>query len=130
VHQIRAGRTEGDYVERRRRAFGLAVDGRCDDALAELTEGCSEALPEPRDYVADVARVRYLAGDYEEALGALDIVRGAVNEEMTPLAIDCVRRDPRLWRTALPVVVRRGSPVDRGRAAWAVVRARLSSTVS
>ena len=127
MNQIRPGRDEADYVARRMRAFRLAVDGRCDDALAQLTEGWTDKLPKPGDYISDVARVRYLAGEYEEALGALDIVRGEIVDEMTPLAIDCVRRDPRLWRAALPVVARRGSPVDRGRAAWAVVRARLDA---
>ena len=126
MHQIRTGeREQPDYGERRRRAFRLAVDGECDAALAELTEG-TETAPNSGDYVADVARVRYLVGDYEQALVALDVVRGDVNREMTPLAIDCVRRDRRLWRNALPIVVRRGSALERGRAALRVVRARLS----
>jgi hypothetical protein len=126
MHQIRTGeRDQAEYGERRRRAFRLAVEGRCDAALAELTEGWTETVPKPGDYVADVARVRYLVGDYEHALVALDVVRGDVNREMTPLAIDCVRREKRLWRNALPIVVRRGSPLDRGRAAWSVVRAGL-----
>ena len=127
MHEIRtAQRHELDYGERRRRAFRLAVDGDRRAALAELTEGWTEAVPNPGDYVADVARVRYLAGDYEQALVALGIVRGDVSREMAPLAIDCVRRDRRLWRAALPIVLRRGSPVERGRAAWSVVRERLS----
>lgn len=119
----RAAEPEVEYGQRRRQAFRLAVDGHRDEALAELTEGWTDDAPDPTGYVADVARVRYLAGDYEEALGALDIVRGGVAEEMTPLAVDCARRDPRLWRSALRIVMRRGSLAERVRAAAAVLRA-------
>jgi hypothetical protein len=125
MSRTRAAEEPGaEYKERRRHAFRLAVEGHRDEALAELTEGWTDHTPDPSGYVADVARVRYLAGDYEEALGALDIVRGGVAGEMTPLAVDCVRRDPRLWRSALRIVTRRGSLAERGRAAWAVLRAR------
>ena len=115
---------EFEYDERRRRAFLLAGEGRRDEALAQLTEGWTDGRPDPTAYLADVARVRYLAGDYEQALGALDIGRGGVGPELMPIAVDCVRRNPRLRRAALRIVVRRGSLRNRGRAAWAVLRAR------
>src|ERR687893_45987 len=66
-----------DYEAHRARAFALAIEGRRDDGLAELNEGWTEEWPFPGAYAADVARVRFLAGDYEDALGALRLaVRG------------------------------------------------------
>ena len=66
---------EGDlsYDGHRARAFGLAVEGKVDDALAELNDGWTEEWPFPAQYAADTARVRYLAGDYERSLGALQL---------------------------------------------------------
>src|ERR687888_161677 len=66
-----------DYDGHRARAFALAVEGRVDDALAELNEGWSEEWPFPAAYAADIARVRFLVGDYADALDALQLsVRG------------------------------------------------------
>ena len=118
-----------DYEAHRARAFALALEGRRDDALAELNEGWTEEWPFPAAYATDVARVRFLAGDYEDALGALRLaVSGAerVDPGVPQLASDCVRRSPRLWRGALRVALAGGTASQRAGAAWAVVRARFA----
>jgi hypothetical protein len=120
---------EPDYESHRLRAFALAIGGRREDALAELNEGWTDEWPFPAAYATDVARVRYLAGDYEEALGALRLaVSGA--ERLDPgvgdLARECVRRSPRLWGRALRVVLAGGKPAERAGAAWSVLRARFA----
>jgi hypothetical protein len=92
------------YDAHRARAFALALEGERDLALDELNEGWTEDWPSPPMYATDVARVRYLSGDYEDALGALRLaVCGAehVAPGVSELAGDCVRRSPRLWRPAL-----------------------------
>ena len=61
-----------EYDGHRARAFALAVEGRADQALAELNDGWTEEWPFPAAYAVDVARVRYLTGHYEEALTALE----------------------------------------------------------
>jgi hypothetical protein len=116
------------YDGHRARAFARAVGGRIDDALAELNEGWTEEWPFPSAYAADVARVRFLAGDYGQALDALrlaarsaDVLDPAVPE----LAAQCVERAPRTWLPALKVAVSGGSPWQRTANAFAVVRARL-----
>jgi len=118
-----------DYEAHRARAFAYAVDGRRDEALAELNEGWTEEWPFPAAYAADVARVRFLAGDYEDALGALRLAAGGA-ERLEPglveLVADCVCRAPPLWRHALGVAVAGGTAADRAGAAWAVVRARFA----
>jgi hypothetical protein len=121
---------DGDpgYEGHRTRAFALALDGRIDDALAELNEGWSEDWPFPSAYAADIARVRFLVGDYETALDALQLsVRGADRLEpgVSTLMPECVRRDKRLWRPALRVAFAGGSPWQRLATAAAVVAARL-----
>jgi hypothetical protein len=118
-----------DYEAHRARAFALAVEGDRDRALAQLNEGWTEEWPFPSAYATDVARVRYLAGDYEDALGALQLaVRGA--ERMEPgvpeLASNCVRRAPGLWTRALRLSLAGGTASQRAGAAWAVLRARIS----
>ena len=122
-------RREVDYEGHRARAFAFAVAGRRDDALAELNEGWTEEWPFPTAYATDVARVRYLAGDYEDALGALDLaVRGAERTEpgTAELASACVGRSPKLWLRALRVALAGGTTSQRAGTALAVLRARLS----
>jgi hypothetical protein len=128
----RAAELLGDleYESHRARAFARAVEGDRDAALAELNEGWTEEWPFPAAYATDVARVRYLAGDYEDALGALLLaVRGAERIEpgVPELASDCVRRSPRLWGRALRLALTGGTASQRAGAAWAVLRARLES---
>jgi hypothetical protein len=115
------------YDGHRARAFARAVGGDIDGALAELNEGWTEEWPFPSAYAADVARVRFLGGDYPHALEALrlasrsaDVLDPAVPE----LALACVRRAPRSRLAALKVVLAGGSPLQRARNALAVATAR------
>ena len=110
-----------EYEWRRLEAFRLAVDGGRDDALTELTHGWSDLAPPPSLYLADVARVHYLAGDYESALIAIDLNRGLGAVEHEALVLDCVRRDRRLWRSAARISLR-----TRSRSLLRVLRVRLS----
>lgn len=110
-----------EYEWRRLEAFRLAVDGGRDDALSELTHGWSDLAPPPSLYLADVARVHYLAGDYESALVAIDLNRGLGAVEQEALVLDCVRREPKLWRAAARISLRNGS-----RSVLRVLRVRLS----
>jgi len=122
-----AGET-GDlgYDGHRARAFARAVGGDTQAALAELNEGWTEEWPAPSGYAADVARVRFLAGDLAQALDAL---RLAARSAETPdpavaeLAVACVRRAPRCRAAALRVAVAGGSPWRRLANALAVLRA-------
>jgi hypothetical protein len=107
-----------EYEWRRLEAFQLAVDG-CDDALIELTLGWSDLAPPAALYLADV---HYLAGDNEAALIAIDLNRGLGAFAQEALVLDCVRRDPRLWRAAARIAVRTGS----NRRVLRVLRVRLS----
>jgi hypothetical protein len=105
-----------NYDSHRARAFALALEGRVDDALAELTDGWSEDWPFPAAYAADTARVRYLAGDYEHALGALQLaVHGAdrLDPAVGELAAAVVARAPRLRFQAVRVVLRGGTAWQR-----------------
>jgi hypothetical protein len=124
-----AGRSDALVYElHRTRAFALAARGRCDDALAELNHGWGDDWPDPAAYAVDVARVRLLVGNHEEALEALRLaVRGAprLERRLPALAGECVRGSPRLWRRALRLALEGGSAADRARLAFAVARARL-----
>jgi hypothetical protein len=111
-----------EYERRRLEAFRLAVDGGRDDALIVLTHGWSGLAPPPSLYLADVARVHYLAGDYEAALIAIDLNRAHGALEQEALVLDCVRREPRLWRAAARIALSTG----RNRALLRVLRVRLS----
>ena len=67
-----------EYEGHRARAFALAVEQRVNDALTELNEGWTDEWPFPAAYATDVGRVRYLAGDYDQSLSALQLaIRGA-----------------------------------------------------
>jgi hypothetical protein len=114
-----AGEATGfEYDGHRAQAFALAVEGRLDDALAQLNEGWSEEWPFPEAYAADTARVRYLAGDYERSLVALKLaVRGAerVDPTVADLARLVARREPRLRLRAARVVAAGGTPWQRVR---------------
>jgi hypothetical protein len=123
---------EGDpggllYDGRRARSFGLALEGRVDDALAELNEGWTEDWPFPAAYATDIARVRYLAGDYEQSLGALRLaVHGAdrLDPAISELVAAVVARAPKLRLRAIGVVLGGGSPWQRLRNAAAAASAR------
>jgi hypothetical protein len=119
---------ELNYDGHRARAFALAVEGRTDEALGQLNEGWTEEWPFPAAYAADIARVRFLLGEYDKALEALQLsVRGAdrVEPAVIELAPECVRRDGRLWRRGLRVALAGGTPWQRFATAAAVLGARL-----
>lgn len=120
---------EGDlvYAGHRARAFALAVEGEADGALAELNDGWTEEWPFPAAYAADVARVRYLAGDYERSLGALRLAAYGA-DRLDPAVADLVAaivvRAPKLRLRALGVIVRGGTLWQRVRNAAAVATSR------
>jgi hypothetical protein len=124
---------EGDpgdlnYDGHRARAFALAVEGRVDDALGQLNEGWTEEWPFPAAYAADIARVRFLVGDYGKALDALRLsVRGADRLEpaVAELTPECVRHEKGLWRRGLRVALSGGTAAQRLGTAVAVLGARL-----
>jgi hypothetical protein len=130
---MRQGSREAvEYESARLRAFELAVGGRTDDALAELNRGWTEAWPFPTAYATDVARVRYLAGDYEDALVALSLAAHGterVDPAVLELAVQCVRRAPRLWRNGLRIALAGGTASQRADAVWRVARGRLARRV-
>jgi hypothetical protein len=123
---------EGDpggllYDGHRARAFALAIEGHVDDALAQLNEGWTEDWPFPAAYAADTARVRYLAGDYEHALDALQLAVHGV-ERLDPatseLVSDVVARAPKLRLRAIKIALGGGSVWQRLRNAATVASAR------
>jgi hypothetical protein len=115
------------YDGHRARAFAFAVEGRVDEALGELNEGWTEDWPFPAAYAADTARVRYLAGDYERSLGALQLAAHGV-DRLDPAVADLVAavvsRAPRLRLRALKVVLGGGTPWQRLRNAATVASSR------
>jgi hypothetical protein len=116
------------YEAHRARAFALAGKGNCDAALAELISGWGADWPDPPAYATDVAHVRMLVGDHEQALDALRIaVHGAasVDARVPTIVRACVHASPHLWRRALRLALEGGSLLDRGRIAVAVARARV-----
>lgn len=123
---------EGDpggllYDGHRAKAFALAIDDRVDDGLAELNEGWTEDWPFPAAYAVDTARVRYLAGDYEHSLGALQLaVHGAdrLDPAIADLVAAVVARAPKLRFRAVKVVLGGGTPWQRARNAAAALSAR------
>jgi hypothetical protein len=119
---------EASYEAHRARAFALAVEGRAPRGLEELNEGWTEDWPFPSAYAADVARVRFLAGDYAGALDALHLALRAadrVDAEVARLAQECVRRDKRLLRRGLVVATAGGTPWQRLATAGGVLVAGL-----
>lgn len=118
---------ELNYDGHRARAFAFALEGRVDDALAQLTEGWTEDWPFPAAYAADTARVRLLAGDYERSLGALQLaVHGAdrLDPQIAELVAAVVQRAPSLRIKAVKVVLGGGTPWQRLRNAAAAAAAR------
>jgi hypothetical protein len=115
------------YDGHRARAFALALEGRVDEALAQLNEGWTEDWPFPTAYAADTARVRYLAGDYEESLGALQLaVHGcdSLDPAIAELVTAVVAREPALRLRAVKVVLSGGTAWQRVRNAAATALAR------
>ena len=118
---------ELQYDGHRARAFALAVEGNVDAALAQLNEGWTEEWPFPTQYAADTARVRYLAGDYERSLGALQLAaHGAdrLDPSVAELVAAVVARAPRLRFRAVKLVLGGGTPWQRVRNAAAVATAK------
>lgn len=132
LHRAAGLLLEGDpdelsYDGHRARAFALAVEGRVDDALAELNEGWTEDWPFPAAYAADTARVRYLAGDYDRALGALQLaVHGAdrLDPAVAELVALVVARAPKLRFRAARIALGGGTTWQRLRNAAAALVAR------
>jgi hypothetical protein len=132
LHRAAALLLEGDpggllYDGHRARAFAFALERRVHEALAELNEGWTEEWPFPAAFAADTARVRYLAGDYEESLGALRLaVHGAdrLDPAIAELASAVVAQAPRLRLRAVKVVLGGGSAWQRLRNAVAALSAR------
>src|SRR5215208_6964731 len=119
------------YEAHRARAFAHAVERRTAAALDELNEGWTEEWPFPTAYAADVARIRFLVGDYGDALEALHLSsRGAdrVDGAVVALARSCVKRDRRLLRRALRVAFAGGTSWQRLAAAGRVVAASIRAT--
>ncbi len=131
LHQAADLLLEGDpaglfYDGHRARAFALALEGRVDDALAELNEGWTEDWPFPAAYAADTARVRYLAGDYERSLGALALaVHGAdrLDPAVAELVSAVVAHAPALRLRGIKVVLGGGTAWQRLRNAAAAATA-------
>jgi hypothetical protein len=89
--------------------------------------GWTEDWPFPAAYAADTARVRFLAGDYEHALGALQLaVHGAdrLDPAISELIAALVARAPKLRLRAIRVVLGGGSAWQRVRNAAAAASAR------
>jgi hypothetical protein len=117
------------YEGHRARSFALAVEGRAGDALDVLNAGWTDEWPFPNAYALDVARIRYLAGEYEPALEALRLsLRGAARVDRAPaeLAMACVRHRRSLWAKALGAVLAGGSAWRRAAAAISVLRATVT----
>jgi hypothetical protein len=115
------------YDGHRARAFALALEGRVDDALAQLNEGWTEEWPFPAAYAADTARVRYLAGVYEESLGALQLaVNGSdrLDPALAELASAVVARAPSLRLRAIKVGLCGGTTWQRVRNAVVAASAK------
>jgi hypothetical protein len=115
------------YRAHRARALALAGEGDGDSALAELNRGWGDEWPDPASYAVDVARVRFLAGDHDDALEALRLaLRGTPSApSVAAVAAACVRAAPHLWTRALRLALDGGSPLERLRLVIAVARARL-----
>jgi hypothetical protein len=114
------------YESHRAQAFALAVEGEIVEALDVLNAGWTEEWPFPAAYALDVARIRYLVGDYGLALEAVRLaLRGAERTDgaAVELAGACVRRRRSLWRKALGSVLVDGSAWRRLVAALSVLRA-------
>jgi hypothetical protein len=128
VGDLLSGDGDISYDGHRARAFACAVGGEMEDALAELNEGWTEEWPFPAAYAADVARVRFLGGDYPHALDALRLaVRSAdvLDPAVPELTLQCVERAPETWVRAVRIALAGGSPWQRVGNALAVVRTRL-----
>jgi hypothetical protein len=132
LHRVADLLLDGDpggllYDGHRARAFAFALEGRVADALTELNEGWTEDWPFAAAFATDAARVRYLAGDYEESLGALRLaVHGAdrLDPAISELAAAVVTRAPRLRLRAVKVVLGGGTPWQRLRNAAVAASAK------
>lgn len=118
---------DAGHDARRALAFGLALEGRTHDALAELNEGWSDDWAPPSAYALDVARVHFLARDTTRCLAALELeLRGLSRwDGVGELVVEAVRRDPRRWRQGLRLVLVAERGARKARAAAAVVGARI-----
>src|SRR5712691_5071750 len=89
---------EFDYESRRAAAFLRALEGRADQALAELNEGWADDWPPPSAYALDVGRIHLLVGDCDRALSALQLEVHSLSHwsGVHEIVAACVRRNPRL----------------------------------
>src|SRR4051812_28879503 len=116
------------YESRRASAFRHALHGETERALADLNEGWSDDWLVPSAYAIDVSRIHFLAGDFSHALTALELeahtfARWAGARE---IAVECVRRDPSLWRRGLRLALAaEPDPTAKIGATLAVARAPL-----
>ena len=125
-----ASLVEDGYDAHRARAFSLAVAGRVDAAVQELSAGWGGDWPFPAGYALDVARVRFLGGELDGALSSLAAAArdgGPPDPAVAALARECVRSEPSLLWRALALALRRGPVRRRLRDAASLVRARMSS---
>ncbi|MFL5925928.1 MAG: hypothetical protein ACJ77E_03225 [Gaiellaceae bacterium] len=123
----RAGDVLEGYDAHRARAFALALRGRGDDAVAQLEEGAADGWPFPAALAADRARVRFLAGDYQRSLAALEpAVHAAdrVDPATADLAADIAAREPALRLRAVRLVLGGGTTWQRLRNAAAAASSR------
>ena len=117
------------YDGHRARAFAYAVEGRVDAAAAALDEGRSDDWPFPAAYAADVARLRFLSGEYEQSLTALGLaVRGTdrVDPQVAELVSAVAARSPTLRFRAVRIALGGGTTWQRLRNAAAAASARPS----
>ncbi|MFL5954250.1 MAG: hypothetical protein ACJ76I_09110 [Gaiellaceae bacterium] len=124
---------DSSYDAHRARAFALAIERRLEEALTQLNDGSTDDWPFPAAYAADVARVRYLAGDYDGALGALRLaVHGAdrLDPALADLAVLVVAGAPELRLRAVRVVLGGGTAWQRLRNAVVTGVARADRDVS
>ncbi len=61
------------YDRQRARAMALALEGKSDQAVAELKSGSAAQLQTPSTVAADLAEIRLLAGDPKAAVEALSL---------------------------------------------------------
>ena len=62
---------DASYDRHRARAMALALEGKSDQAVAELNAGAADRLQDPSTVAADFAELRLLAGDPRAAVDAL-----------------------------------------------------------
>lgn len=114
------------YEGHRARAFAIAIEADGGDAFEELERGRTRQWPFPTAHVTDVARIHFLAGDYAGAVTAVQpVIRGAdlLDDSVSDLLSECVRRDSGLRGPALRAAIAGGTLGQRFTTAASVLRA-------